>query len=319
MPSQLGLSLDKTGKMVLDEAKLNAALASNPEEVKALFATSGRSSLSTIGYMGASATTQPGTYAAVITQAATMPEATSAVFAGAYGNAAVANTMRVTDAFSGKSVSIALEDADTASTIASKLNVAFGANGIFAGATVTNANELRITGSQYGSAASLTMAFELDSVAADPQFGFAATPYAGVDVAGTINGYPATGKGRLLTANAGTAGDVNAAAGLSILYTGTTPPETADVTYVLGIGGMMFNRADPMVRPGDGQIKARQDTIQQGIDSATRRADAVQARLDRQRESLMKRFAAMETALSRLQAQSGALINAINSLQQQSK
>lgn len=315
----VGVALDKTGKLIVDEAKLKAAMAASPDEVRALFATAGRSTLSTVQYMGATTKTQPGTYAVAVTQAAATPIATSSALIGAYGNAAVANTMKVTDAFSGKTSTIALDDADTVSTIASKLNVAFGADGIFAGASVSVGNELVLTGTQFGSSAKLTVAFELDAVDAGPQLGFSAPPYAGVDVAGTINGQAASGSGRLLTALAPAPNQVNGAEGLSILYTGVTPPETADVTYVLGLGGMMFNRAAPMVQSGDGEIQSHQDTIQSAIDNAEKRADAVQARLDKQRDSLVKRFAAMETALARLQAQSSALVNQINALQQQSK
>ena len=40
--AHIGLSLDKTGKMQLDESVLKAALADNPTEVKAFFATLAR-------------------------------------------------------------------------------------------------------------------------------------------------------------------------------------------------------------------------------------------------------------------------------------
>jgi len=210
---------------------------------------------------------------------------------------------------------IALDDADTVSTIASKLNVAFGANGVAAGATVTGSNELQLTGTQFGSLAALTVSFELDSVAAASQLGFAGTPYAGVNVAGTINGEAATGSGRLLTADAPAEGDTNDAEGLAVLYTGTGAAN-ANVTYVLGLGGMMFNRADPLIQSNTGQIAGHQETIQGAIDSAEKRADAVQRRLDQQREALVKRFTAMEAALSKLQAQSNALVSQLNSLQQ---
>ena len=315
-PMSVGLSLDKTGKLNVDEAKLKAALASSPDEVRALFSTAGSSTLSTIGYMGATTKTQPGTYAVNVTQAAARPVATSTAMAGGYNNAAVANTMKVTDSFSGKTSTITLDDTDTAATIASKLNIAFGVDGLSAGASVSQANELVLTGTQFGSFASLTVAFELNGVAAAQQLGFNASAYAGVNVAGTINGQPATGSGQLLTASAPIFPATNDAEGLSILYTGTNPPETANVTYVLGLGGMLFNRADPMVQTGDGQIQAHEDTIQTAIDSATRRADAVQQRLDKQREALVKRFTAMETVLGKLQSQSNMLVNAINSLQQ---
>jgi hypothetical protein len=98
-------------------------------------------------------------------------------------------------------------------------------------------NALQLTGTQWGTSARLTFAFELDGVAAATQLGFNGTPYAGVDVAGTINGNSAIGVGRLLTADPAAIGGTNDAEGLAVLYSGTTPPETADVTYVLGWAG----------------------------------------------------------------------------------
>ena len=87
---QVGVSLDKTGVLQVDTAALTAALASSPDEVKALFATNGSSTLSTIKYMGGTSQTQPGTYAVNVTQAATTPTATGSAIAGTYGNSAVA-------------------------------------------------------------------------------------------------------------------------------------------------------------------------------------------------------------------------------------
>jgi flagellar hook-associated protein 2 len=316
-PMSVGLSLDKTGKMQVDETVLKAALADSPSEVKALFATAGSSTSSTVQYMSGSLKTQAGTYAVNITQAATQPLALSTALAGMYGNAAVADTMKVLDAASGKTATITLVDADTVSTIASKLNVAFGTSGVGATASVTGSDELQLLGSAYGAKAKLTVSFELAGNAAAQQLGFNTTSYDGLNVAGTINGMAATGSGRILLAKAATVG-TNPAEGLNVLYTGTTPT-TADVTYTLGLGGMMFNSAAPMVAAGDGLIEAHEDTIQTAIDNATRRADAVQERLDKMRESLVKRFTAMETAMSRLQAQSTALVNQINSLQSSSK
>jgi len=311
--AQAGLSLDKTGTMQVDSAALTAALAASPDEVKALFSTTGTSTLSTVQYMGATTETQPGTYAVAITQAATTPTATGTAIATTYGNSAVANTMTVTDSFTGKTSTITLDDADTSSTIASKLNVAFGTDGLRLGASVVNGNQLQITGLQYGSQATFTVGFALNGVDAGSQLGFAATPYAGVNVAGTINGVAATGSGQLLTAPLD---GTNPAQGLSVLYTGTTPPETANVTYVLGVAGMMFAASDPLVEVGDGTIQIQEDNIQSAMDRLAKRAADVQTRLDRQRASLTKQFTDMETALSKLQTQAQALTNQINSLQQ---
>jgi flagellar hook-associated protein 2 len=312
--TSVGVALDKAGKIQVDETKLQAALADSPTEVQALFSTSARSTLPTVQFMSGSTKTFAGTYAVDITAAATKPVATSSVLAGMYGNAAVADTMKVVDSYTGKTTTIALIDTDTVSTIASKLNVAFGANGVGASAAVAGGNTLELSGAQYGLLSTLTISFELGATAAAQQLGFNTTAYAGTNVAGTINGQPATGSGRLLTADAPLPGVTNDAEGLSILHTGSIA-ETASLTYVLGLGGMMFNRAEPMSRLGDGQIQAHQDVIQTSIDKATRRAESVETRLTQMRESLVKRFTAMETALSRLQAQSTALVSQLNSLQ----
>jgi flagellar hook-associated protein 2 len=311
--TQVGVSLDKTGQLQVDTGKLTVALATSPDEVRALFATNGTSSLSNIQYMGAVPQTQPGTYAVAITRAATVPTATSGAIAGTYGNSAVANAMTVLDSYTGKTSTISLDDADTASTLASKLNVAFGTAGLRLTALVANGNQLEIDGLQYGSSANFTVGFNLNGVDAGPQLGFAATPYAGVNVAGTINGMAATGTGQLLAANLD---DTNPARGLSILYKGTTPPETGNIAYVLGLGGQMFSSADGLAAAGDGTIQVEEDNIQTAIDQATKRADDAQRRLDAERAALTKQFTAMETALSKLQSQSSALTNQLNALQQ---
>ncbi|HTJ18798.1 MAG TPA: flagellar filament capping protein FliD [Steroidobacteraceae bacterium] len=312
---QVGVALDKNGVLQVDTSALTAALASSPSEVQALFATNGSSTLSTIKYMAGSSQTQPGTYTVNVTQAATTPTATGSAIAGTYGNSAVANTMTVTDSFTGRTSTIALADADTASTIASKLNVVFGTDGLRLSASVANGNQLQIDGLQYGSRSSFTLAFLLNGVNAGSQLGFNTTPYTGVDVAGTINGKTATGSGQVLTAPID---PTNPAQGLSVLYTGTTPPETSNVSYVLGLGGAMFAAADSLVQSGNGTIQTQENNIQSHIDSLTQRAADVQERLDQQRAALTKQFTDMETALSKLQAQASALTNQLNALQQQS-
>lgn len=315
----VGVALDKTGLLQVDTAKLTAALAASPDEVQALFATGGSSTLSTIQYMGATGLTQPGTYAVSVTQAATTPSATSTALVGAYGNAAVANIMNVTDSFTGKTSTISLTNADTMASIAAKLNVAFGNDGQRVTASVIGGSQLQINGLQYGSAANFTVGFMLDAAMAAQQFGFAGTPYAGIDVAGTINGKAATGAGRLLTANAPAVGDTNDAQGLSVLYTGTTPPESSNVSYVLGTGGMMYAASNSLVETGDGQIQTAENNIQTQIDAETKRATDIQTRLDAQRKTLTASFTAMETAMSKLQSQGAALTSQLNALQQPTK
>jgi flagellar hook-associated protein 2 len=262
--------------------------------------------------MSASSSTQPGTYAVNVTQAASTPTATGNAIAGTYGNAAVADTMKVVDSYTGKTSTISLVDNDTASTIASKLNVAFGTDGLRLVASVVNGDQLKIDGLQYGSLAAFTVDFLEGVASAGPQLGFAATAYAGTNVAGTVNGFAATGSGQLLTASINAN---NPAQGLSVLYTGTNPPETANISYVLGLGGGMHAVTTALAEPGVGTIASMESSIQGEIDSLSSRAGRVQQRLAAERTSLTSQFTAMETALSKLQSQASALTNQINALQ----
>src|SRR5205085_4693349 len=121
-----------------------------------------------------------------------------------------------------------------------KLNGAFGINALRLSASVTGDNTLQVTGSSYGSATTIKISFALDGVVAAQQFGFGAGLVSGTNVAGTIDGKAATGRGQLLTANAPAEGETANAQGLSVLFTGTAPA-TTNVKYVLGVGGMLVN------------------------------------------------------------------------------
>lgn len=309
--SMVGLSLDKNGVMSVDDATLKTALSSKPNEVKALFQTTGSSSLASVQYMSASAGTKPGSYSVAITAAATTPSVSSSAFA-TYGNAATANQMVVTDSFSGNATTIALTDSDTAPTIVSKLNTAFGANNLKLSASI-DAGTVKITGANYGSGSKISIGFKLDGVDAAQQLGFAATT-AGTDVVGTINGKSATGAGQLLTADTPVnPGDTNDAQGLSFLYTDSVPVNTS-ISYVKGLGGALANSADNVLLTGSGVIDVTTASLQRTVDLLTSKETDVQTRLDRQRAALTAQFTAMETAMSKVQSQAQWLTGQINAL-----
>jgi len=314
----VGVTLDSTGKMQVDTDALNSALASNPNDVRTLFATAGSSSSTAIQYMAAGAKTQPGTYAVNVTQAATTPAGTSSPIVGAYNNTSVADEMDVTDSFTGRSINVSLADDDTVQSIAQKLNAAFATSSIRLTASVNPDNSLQIKGSVFGSASTFTVGFKRLQLPAVEQFGFSSVPYAGTDVQGTINGKPATGGGQLLTANAPAAGDTNDAQGLSVLYTGTGPG-SGNVSYVLGIGGTMNNAANTLAQTNSGVIDSQAAILQEDIDALTQRQSDVQQRLDDRKATLTAQFTAMETALSKLQAQASALTSQLTALQTKSQ
>jgi len=85
------------------------------------------------------------------------------------------------------------------------------------------------------------------------------------------------------------------------------------------LGGALATLSDLMSRSGDGLAAEQIATLQTRSHALSDRADEIQVRLDRHRETLIARFVAMEAALARLQAQSATLSSQIKSLQPSTK
>ncbi len=86
-----------------------------------------------------------------------------------------------------------------------------------------------------------------------------------------------------------------------------------------GLGGALATLSDLMSRSGDGLAAEQISSLQTRSHALSDRADEIQVRLDRHRETLTARFVAMEAALARLQAQSATLSSQIKSLQPSTK
>ncbi|HTE44460.1 MAG TPA: flagellar filament capping protein FliD [Gemmatimonadaceae bacterium] len=313
----VGVALDRTGKLTIDTDVLGAALAKNPDAVKNLFQTNGATSSADFSYISADSHPASGAYDISITQAATRPSFTSTaanfVYAGALGD-----TLTIRDSVSGKAGSIAVVNGDTPDTVADKLNTAFRTQGVRLSATNVN-GALTITSLDYGSSPSITTSFTSDVSTTDMAnvLGLiAGTTRNGLDVQGSFSVgatvYAATGNGQLLTGAVG-----SPVAGLAMRYAGTLNSATGHVDFAVGIAGLAGRIAD-QISATNGIAGQQAATLQSDIDSLTERQTTIQTRLDARRAALTKQFTAMETALSKLQAQGQWLtqqLNAMNSLQ----
>jgi flagellar hook-associated protein 2 len=306
-----GLSLQKNGTLALDAATFDAAITKSYADVLRLFQTNGTATNSDVTYGFSTDRTKPGTYAVNITTAASAASVTGTGFSGAYADDATADTMTITDATTGATGAIQLANGDTTEVIVDKLNAMFATNKMNVAASAVG-TDIRIEGTQYGSLATVTIAYTAGGADGGAQLGLAPGVYAGVDVAGTIGGLPAIGSGRSLTGATGGATD-----GLAIKYTGTAAGAMGSVNFVQGAAGALFFAADAIARSGDGSVAAQQDAIQRTITSLTTRADTVQQMLDRRKELLVNQFTAMEAAIARIQTQATAITNFVKQLQSQ--
>ncbi|MDQ5985817.1 MAG: hypothetical protein CSYNP_01534 [Syntrophus sp. SKADARSKE-3] len=119
----IGINLDNTGQLTIDQTVLNNNLQSRFNDVKALFAVNATVSAGSLEYANSGRLTQAGSYDVNITQAATQASTTSTTAVG--GTLGGAETMTVTE--SGKEATISLTSGMTMSDIVNTLNTEFGA------------------------------------------------------------------------------------------------------------------------------------------------------------------------------------------------
>lgn len=308
-----GVALDKNGQLQVDATALKDALTTNFADVKALFSTAGTPSDGEVAYITGTSATQVGSYAIDITTVAAKASQTGAGFSGTYVDDGTADTLSVTDVYSGRTATITLSNGDTVANIVTRLNDAFGTDKLHLEASASG-NELKIDSTEYGSAAGFTIAYTAGGTDNTGSLGLAAGTYTGTDLAGTIGGVAATGRGQVLT---GATGEVTE--GLSIRYTGSAVRAAGTIKYSLGVAGMLERTLDPIVRVGDGTVALQLENIDASVETLNLRADSIQQQLDLRYESLVKQFTRMEEALSKLQAQSawlGTQLQALSSKQQ---
>ncbi|MDX8408924.1 MAG: flagellar filament capping protein FliD, partial [Mariprofundales bacterium] len=133
----------------------------------------------------------------------------------------------------------------------------------------------------------------------------------GLNVAGTIGGEAATGRGQLLT---GTAGNVD---GMSVLYTGTATGVVGSIDLGVGIGANYDGLLDTISNNFTGLIMSDIQSMQTNYDSITTQIDNLQSLLDTKRATLTKSFTQMQQILATLQS-TGDFLTAQTSAQNSS-
>lgn len=184
-----------------------------------------------------------------------------------------------------------------------------GRNPVEVTASTSGDGRLVLTQNTHGSEYSFT-------VAGGASFGIADKEYAGVDVAGAINGVEATGRGQTLTASSSdeyTRG--------MVLHVGISATELADqgssqgtVTFISGIADRLFSEVSTMTDSVDGFIKARIDGYDTSIKSLDSRIDDMNKRLDQKRAQYVRKYAALERSLSQLDSLQKRLTSSLSSL-----
>ncbi|RME26341.1 MAG: hypothetical protein D6800_06460, partial [Candidatus Zixiibacteriota bacterium] len=306
--SAIGIRTGFDGKLsIRDSSQLNDALTNNIDDVIKLFGNSGVSSNPAIEFLSANEDTQAATQGQFQGVAITDPATTPLTLDN--------TNNRVKLSVNG------LESADlilTAKTYNSGTELAtelqrkidadenIGNRGVTVEWVDTGSGNgfLRLTTSDYGSAAKIELVTSVTNSAL-AVLGLAAgqsTP--GVDVAGTINGEPATGQGQILTGNDDN--ETTAGLKLKVTLTGSQLVSGSEGTISLakGVASKLNELLDSYTQNGSGLLDSRIRGVQSQVDQLAQRIKEFDARLEIRRENLLKRFYAMEQAIGQFQAQS---------------
>lgn len=308
MLAQVGVSFKSNGSLSIDNTKLTASLASNPLAVAGLFSSTGTSSDSLISYTSSSAATIPGSYGVSISQLATQGNSTGSTAANLVITAGQNDTLQMK--LDGVSTSVTLAAGTySASSLATALQTAINSTSAFSKASLTasvtqNGGILSVSSASFGAVSQVSFS---GGNGLSGLFG-SATATGGVDVAGTINGAAATGKGQTLTA-----APTNAANGLTIQILGGALGARGTINYTQGYANELNNLMKSVlakngsIASATNALNATNANIQNSITSALNINAQVKI-------SLQAEYTALDITMSKLNSTSTYLTQQLAAL-----
>jgi flagellar hook-associated protein 2 len=172
-------------------------------------------------------------------------------------------------------------------------------------ASIDSNGYLNVTSKRYGSASNVTFASGNNMVASD-LFGAAPTASKGIDVAGSIGGYAATGSGQTLTANGGAD-----PAGLQILIADNATGGT--VNFSQGYAYQLNNLLTGYTQNA-GLLAGRTTGLNASISDVEKQKAVLNTRLTATEKRYRAQFTALDTSLSQMNSTSSYLTQQLASL-----
>lgn len=287
--------------LVIDVGKLDEALLNNPDDVRKLFTfdfSSSNSQVALIGFAGKTSyasggyTLNIGNYgpaeessASIVSRTATLNDGVNGLGASTSGTLTINGIDIVYDVTTDTLDSLNTKIINAGISSVSSF-VADDGTGKFKLHITSTANPLAISetgGGNLLAAMSLTVISNLVGSANINGAGGGAN-----DGSTSING-------RVITATSNTGAE-----GLIVVYGGTSNVDNVNLSFTVGVGAQMFFAIDRMLTPVTGAIEADIKSFEDQNKVAQERVDRLIERLAFQRERLLDRFIAMETALARM-------------------
>lgn len=300
--TQLGISFNKDGSMALDQTALQSAVTDHFADVGQLFAKMATATDSLVSYVGSSSNTQPGTYALNITQLATQGQTSGIINLNA-ASTVIGNNAAISVTLDGMAANVSLTPGTyTGSALAAMLQSAINGTSMFSSAgssvsTSVDANGLlHLTSLRYGSSSNVSLANAGTDTTATAIMGSNAAASAGVDVAGTIGGFAATGSGKVLMGGSGTPVD-----GLRLNVADGATGGRGSVTFSTGYSTLLNSVFSSYLGP-DGIIQGNTDGLNSTIQDLQAQTETLNTQLADKQKRYLAQFTALDTMISSMNA-----------------
>lgn len=325
----IGITLDMSGHLQIDDAALSKALENNLQDVSRLFASSMISDSAHISILSSSSATQPSSvegWEVNITQAARQAQVTAAA---AFSSPLDAEETLTIYTNSAKTTSITLQEGWSLERAISEINkfsnetgataVATRADGSISSVAAENVY-LSVRSIRYGGDADV-WAYSSKAIDEPATSGFGnavvsstepgdGTGYKSLDVEGTINGERCTGKGQILTADPNDS--KSSIQGLTLLIT-SEAAISSKVYFTKGIATALRDTLVEMTS-SNGTISKAQAALTETMSDIDKDLVNIAERLQAQEDKLYSQFSSMETQLAKLQRQSEYLAQQITAM-----
>lgn len=326
--STVGITLDSSGHLNIDDADLTKALSDNMSEVTKLFSTNMQSESSYISYLSSGSETQPSGatgWSVDITQAARRAQVTAAIpMAGTLGQE---ETLTLNSS-NGQAQFVKLTAGMTLDQVVTEVNKYSSKTGVSAVATGAggsgSGSYLTLRSTRYGSASDITVFSNLSNGGSNTTglgnvSATGANPggetgtgigFVGLDVQGTVNGEKCTGKGQLLTAEP--EDKYSKIKGLSLQITASAPLNSK-ITFTKGVAAATRDLLVNMTS-SKGSVTLVQESINTEISDYDDRIADMETRLLDYQDRMYEKFNMMESQLAKLQQQGNYLTSQLSAM-----
>lgn len=304
--SDIGVSTELNGSLLLDTSKLKTALDSDPKGVEALFTVLGRPDNASVSYFSSTDTTPSGSYAVDVTQAATNGLLNSGTISNFTVTAGSNDTFTISlDGNSSNQITLT-PGTYTGATLAAEIQARINGDTSIKAQTAriqvaydSANNRFDLTSDTFGANSSV----EITASTATTLGLNVAVGTNGQDVAGSIGGITAQGAGQLLTA----------ANGLELTIDGGASGSLGTVQFSRGLMEELDNLLGGML-DSDGTLTAKTDGLQESLDLISDERLNLSDKMQKYEERLLSRFNAMDALLANLQGTSSFLSQQLESL-----